>query len=150
MEDLINFDYMNNNNLYEKPITINRLVRDTKISKSLKNLYNNKCQLCGYQLRSIEGNFMSEAHHIRPYNRTHKGDDTYRNLIVLCPNCHTQFDQMFYAINPVTLKVHCIFEDDQFHLADLEMLESHNFGIEYLKYAWDIFNKLKIEKIFKC
>lgn len=141
--DLIDFDAINKNNLENKNVTIDRLVRDTKISRRLKNLYKNKCQLCGYQLRSANGDFMSEAHHIQPYNRNHKGDDSFKNLIILCPNCHAQFDQLFYAINPNTSKIHCLFEDDEYHLSELEFIDGHDLGRNYLEYAWHLFNEKK-------
>lgn len=144
LDDLVDFDSMSNSNLEDREININRLVRDTTISRKLKRLYDNKCQLCGNQLRSANGSFMSEAHHIKPYNRTHKGDDTFKNLIILCPNCHAQFDQLFYAINPDTLKVYCLFEEDRNHLVNLDMVDGHIFGREYLEYAWSLFEQKKM------
>ncbi|MDD4001141.1 MAG: HNH endonuclease, partial [Bacilli bacterium] len=143
VNDILDFDSINKNNMNEQHVTIDRLVRDTKISRNLKNLYSNRCQLCSYQLRSANGDYMSEAHHIQPYNRSHKGDDTFKNLIILCPNCHAQFDQLFYAINPDTLKIHCLFEDDIYHLADLQMIDGHKFGRNYLEYAWKLFVQKK-------
>ncbi|WP_156801135.1 HNH endonuclease [Desulfitobacterium dichloroeliminans] len=143
LNDLIDFDSMSNSNLEDSEININRLVRDTTISRKLKRLYDNKCQLCSNKLRSANGSFMSEAHHIQPYNRTHKGDDTFRNLITLCPNCHAQFDQLYYAIDPDTLKVHCLFEEDRNHLVNLEMIDGHVFDRKYLEYTWRLFEQKK-------
>jgi predicted restriction endonuclease len=142
-ENLLDYDAINNRNLRDKEITINRLVRDTNISRKLKQLYQNKCQLCGVQLLSANGDYMSEAHHIKPYNKTHQGDDGFNNLIVLCPNCHSQFDQLLYVLHPVTNEVHCIFEDDKYHLSKLEMNCGHTLAKEYLEYIWNIFFKKK-------
>lgn len=145
VEELLDFDSINKNNLDYKQVSIDRLIRDTRISRELKNYYNNRCQLCGNQLRSANGQFMSEAHHIQPYNRTHKGDDTFRNLVILCPNCHAQFDQLYYAINPDTVLVHCLFDDDRYHFSKLEFIDSHALDRKYLEYAWRLFVQKKEE-----
>lgn len=139
MDDLFNFEQNSPRNLTENKITIQRLVRDSNLVKGLKEKYNYTCQLCGCRLRNSRGGFTSEAHHIKPYNRTHRGDDTYRNVVVLCPNCHTQFDDLYYGVNPETLKVHCLFEDDRYHLATLNWVNGHKLGNEYLEYTWRLF-----------
>ncbi len=143
MEDLFGFDGISHNNLMDKEVTIQRLVRNSKIAKSLKEHYSHRCQLCGYRLRSSNGEYMSEAHHLKPYNRKHRGDDSIKNIIILCPNCHSQFDELYYAINPETNQVHCTFEDDQYHLSELEMLKGHELGKEYLTYTWELFQQKK-------
>jgi predicted restriction endonuclease len=137
----IDEDAINNipkNNLRSQKITLQRLVRDSKESKKLKRYYNGTCQLCNTQLKTVDG-YISEAHHIRPYNKTHKGDDTIKNLIVLCPNCHARFDDLYYAINPKTLLVHCFDKDDPYHLKSINIKERHEFGKEYLEYTWNLF-----------
>lgn len=118
------------------------------MSKALKEKYNNKCQLCGRQLRNADGNFMSEAHHIQPYNKFHRGSDSSKNLIILCPNHHAQFDQLFYAIEPQTHVVHCLYEEDQYHYKFLEMVDGHEFGEKHLEYIWHLFcdRKRKVNK----
>lgn len=143
LEDVLSFDSINNNNQLNKEVTIERLVRDTSIAKKLKSLYKNKCQLCGYQLRGLNGDYISEAHHIKPYNKIHMGDDTPQNMIVLCPNCHAQFDYLIYAINPETMQVNCLYNDDQYHLSELEFINNHELNKEYLKYVWDLFLEKK-------
>lgn len=146
-DDIGDYDMNNNRNLEHNKVTIQRMVRDSKISRRLRNLYENECQLCGYRLRKSNGEYYSEAHHIQPYNKVHRGDDNSHNLIVLCPNCHTQFDDLFYAIHPETQKVHCIFgEDDQYHLETLKMKENHMLHSKYLAYTWELFNEK--QKVF--
>lgn len=143
-DDLNMFEGFNKQNLQENKITIQRLIRDSHIARELKKRYKNKCQLCGNLLRNSSGDYFSEAHHLKPYNRTHRGDDNYSNLIILCPNCHAQFDDLYYAINPDTKKVHCKFEDDRFHLKMLVMIDGHILGDEYLRYTWALFEGKKI------
>lgn len=138
-EDLFMFDSFGSNNLRGKKISIQRLVRDSVISRQLKAKYKNVCQLCEKRLRNSKGEYFSEAHHIQPYNKTHRGDDTFQNMIILCPNCHAQFDDLYYAINPNTKLVHSVFEDDPNHLNKLRMVTGHILKEDYLEYTWNLF-----------
>jgi hypothetical protein len=71
---------------------VQRIVRDTNAAKSLKALYNYKCQVCGLRIEPASGSFYIEVHHIRPLGGGHKGHDTHSNMLVLCPNHHAMFD----------------------------------------------------------
>jgi len=130
------------NNLRTNRVVIHRMIRDTKMARKIKKLYAGTCQLCKNNLKSSLG-YITEAHHIRPYNKIHRGDDTYLNLIVLCPNCHSRFDDFYFAIHPQTNIVHCIDAFDELHLSDLHIVNGHMFGKEYLEYAWGIFKSIK-------
>jgi hypothetical protein len=142
--DIGDYDMNNNRNLEHNKVTIQRMVRASNISRSLREQYDNECQLCGYRLRKSNGEYYSEAHHIQPYNKVHQGDDNSHNLIVLCPNCHTQFDDLYYVIHPETQKVHCIYgEEDQYHLEELMMKEGHSLYSKYLAYTWKLFEEKK-------
>lgn len=77
--------------------TILRIVRDTKITRKLKDLYKNKCQICNQAIPTQDG-FYSEGAHIKPLGRPHNGDDSLENLICLCPNHHVMFDKGVIAI----------------------------------------------------
>ncbi|OKY78664.1 MAG: Restriction endonuclease HNH family [Candidatus Methanohalarchaeum thermophilum] len=46
---------------------------------------NGKCEYCG------QSNYTLEAHHILP--KSEDGADDPRNLIALCPNCHSRADR---------------------------------------------------------
>jgi hypothetical protein len=136
--DLLAYLNHKDNNQKAKKVTIERLVRNSPMAKDIKNKYQ-QCQLCRIKLKDSNNGYITEAHHIKPYNKKHLGDDNLRNLIVLCPNCHAQFDDLYYAINPETKKIHCINEDDERHLSDLYFLEDHILGEEYLLYIWNLF-----------
>jgi len=71
--------------------TVSRIVRDTMLANSVKNIHRHKCQLCGLQLTLKEG-WYSEAHHIQPLGTPHDGPDVIDNIICVCPNCHAQLD----------------------------------------------------------
>lgn len=133
---------INHKNLEERKVTIQRLVRNSKVVSELKEKYNNECQLCGYRIKKSNREYASEGHHIHPYNKIHKGDDNSSNIIILCPNCHTQFDDLFFAIHPETGLVYCILgEEDDYHLSNLKMLDGHVLGKNYLDYTWELFKK---------
>ena len=142
MDDVVLYDSMSQNNQKSKDIELSRLVRSTYLAENLKLAYNNCCQLCGTRLMKTRFEAYSEAHHIRPYNKTHKGDDTIGNMVVLCPNCHSQFDNLYYAIHPATKLVHCLDEDDRFHLTKMEFIGAHELEEKYLTYTWKLFKKM--------
>lgn len=81
-----------------KQSTILRLVRDTKISNEVKQLYNFKCQVCDLAIETKTG-FYAEGAHIRPVGKPHNGDDAASNLLCLCPNHHVMFDKGMFIIN---------------------------------------------------
>ncbi len=142
MDDVVLYDSMSQNNQKSKDIELSRLVRSTYLAENLKLAYNNCCQLCGTRLMKTRFEAYSEAHHIRPYNKIHKGDDTIGNMVVLCPNCHSQFDNLYYAIHPGTRLVHCLDEDDRFHLVNIEFIDGHELEEKYLTYTWKLFKKM--------
>ncbi|WP_111709153.1 YDG/SRA domain-containing protein [Lutibacter citreus] len=74
-----------------------RIVRDTKLSKEIKKLYNYECQICGTTI-SVRGARYAEAAHIKPLGKPHNGNDQPGNLICLCPNHHVMFDKGVFAI----------------------------------------------------
>jgi len=84
--------------------TIQRIVRDPKLGKWVKSLYDYKCQVCGIQIRTLAG-YYAEAAHIKAVGEPHNGPDTTDNLLCLCPNHHLMFDKGVFAINDdLTLK----------------------------------------------
>ncbi len=106
--------------------TVDRIVRDTAMSKSIKKLYNYTCQVCSTRI-AVRDIGYAEGAHIRPLGRDHKGSDTSDNLICLCPNHHVMLDKGIYSINDDftligiggTLSVH------KKHIIDLENLAYH-------------------------
>lgn len=74
-----------------------RIVRSSKVVAWVKNLYDNKCQICGLQIVTPTGDY-SETAHIRPLGTPHGGEDTTRNVLCLCPNHHVMFDYHAFTI----------------------------------------------------
>lgn len=141
MDDVLFYDSMSDNNQKAKDVELSRLVRSTYLSENLKLAYDHTCQLCGIRLMKTRFDAYSEAHHIRPYNKIHRGDDAIGNMIVLCPNCHAQFDSLYYAVHPTTKLVHCQDENDRFHLAKMNFIGEHQLEEKYLTYTWKLFKK---------
>ncbi len=95
-----------------------RKLRDTKLAREIKLLYNNKCQLCSLIIKIDPTTNYSEAHHIKPLGKPHNGPDTPENIIVLCPNCHAKLDYGAISLN----------------INDIDIIKGHNINIEYIKY----------------
>lgn len=73
-----------------RTVLIESLVSDPKVKKYIKDLYNGLCQICKNKLPVPKG-FYSEAAHIKA--KKDGGDDHESNVLSLCANCHSQFDQ---------------------------------------------------------
>jgi len=89
---------------------VSRIIRNTTIIKELKTKYKNKCQICGKQIKLPNGSFYSEGHHLKKLGGTYKGPDIPSNIIIVCPNHHTEFDYGSIAIDP---KTHLIVDIDK-------------------------------------
>lgn len=77
--------------------TVQRIIRDTKVSKAVKAAYDHTCQVCGTRLDSGAGPY-AEAAHIRPLGQPHNGPDVPSNVICLCPNHHVLFDLGAFSV----------------------------------------------------
>jgi len=78
--------------------TVQRVIRDSKLGRQLKKLYDYKCQICDLQIETDAG-FYAEAAHIKPVGSPHDGPDLIENLLCLCPNHHLMFDKGVFFVN---------------------------------------------------
>ncbi|WP_092739000.1 YDG/SRA domain-containing protein [Hymenobacter psychrophilus] len=76
----------------------NRLVRDTRLMRIVKELYDFSCQVCAARLPTPSGPY-AEAAHIRGLGGPHHGPDKLDNLLCLCPNHHLTFDRGSWSVN---------------------------------------------------
>ncbi len=104
---------------------IQRIVRNSKVTQFIKDLYDNRCQFCEIQLMTSSGGY-SEGAHIRPLGGTHKGSDTTANILCLCPNCHTLFDKGALYVDEISLSVKSTISLDY----RVRMVVSHKHGID--------------------
>ena len=72
--------------------TVARRVRDTALSRYVKTIYDNRCQICQTAIPGFSDRTYSEGAHVKPLGRPHLGQDALSNLLCLCPNHHTQLD----------------------------------------------------------
>lgn len=79
--------------------TVSRLIRDTNITRQVKELHGSHCQVCGERLVTPAG-FYAEAAHIRPLGAPHHGPDILDNVLCLCPNHHALFDFGSFSVAP--------------------------------------------------
>lgn len=101
-------------------LALNRVVRDTKLVRLLKELYANSCQICGESLLLPGGRYYSEGHHVKPLGQPHNGPDIASNLLILCPNHHVLCDLGAIVLNPAVLRIHPL------HALGPEYIEYHN------------------------
>lgn len=72
--------------------TVSRRIRDTELSRRVKSIYDDHCQVCQTSIPGTGSRFYSEGAHVKPLGRPHLGSDTMNNILCLCPNHHTQLD----------------------------------------------------------
>ena len=106
--------------------TILRIVRDTKLSYEIKDLYDYTCQICGIKI-SIRGIRYAEAAHIKPLGKPHNGKDQPGNIICLCPNHHVMIDKGILTIaNDLTIiGIKGVLTMHENHKLDLDNIAYH-------------------------
>ena len=77
---------------YDELITIKRVQykRDNYAIALIKLIRGHKCQICTKEIIKKDGKKYIEAAHIVP--KSVKGNETFDNILLLCPNCHKEFD----------------------------------------------------------
>lgn len=101
-------------------ITILRIIRDTQLTRNLKLLHKNSCQICGTSIQISRSRFYSEAHHIQPLSPPHNGPDKAENILILCPNHHAMCDYGSFPLDIDDLIIH------PKHLIGEEYIDYHN------------------------
>jgi predicted restriction endonuclease len=122
----------------EKPgrsrTVVQRVVRSTRVSRSVKRLYSDTCQACSTRLDLPDGRSYSEGAHIRPISGGHEGPDIPSNVLCLCPNCHVLFDKGALIID-VDMKVRI----NGAVIGVLTVNTGHEVGERFLSYHRDRF-----------
>jgi hypothetical protein len=68
-------------------------LRDRRKAAALKRHYANTCTFCATRLQIASDKFYSEAAHVKALGKPHNGPDRIKNMLVLCPHHHLQFDR---------------------------------------------------------
>jgi predicted restriction endonuclease len=108
---------------------IDRRYRDETIVRELKELYRNTCQVCGTRRQKGATAEYSEVHHIKPLGLPHEGPDRQANLLVLCPNHHSDFDYGTIEVDPDSFELHHLYEDT-ISKSTLQVHADHNINLE--------------------
>jgi hypothetical protein len=103
-------------------VTIDRIIRDTAISRRIKDLHESKCQICGKTIPLGGNKYYAEAHHIKPLGKPHHGPDVAENIVCLCPEHHVLLD---YGIIKLDLKT-------------IKNVGSHRISDKYIDYHNDV------------
>ena len=121
---------------------VNRIIRDSALSRFLKSLYDYCCQICTFSFELPSGSRYAESHHVRPLGRRHGGIDKETNMMVLCPNHHAMMDFGVIAVDPDKLVVLSTGRDTQYDSKPLQLV-NHPIYKEFLEYhISNIFNKV--------
>jgi hypothetical protein len=97
-----------------------RIIRDTKLTRKLKALHDNQCQICRETIPLPTRQNCSEAHHIQPLGSPHDGPDISSNILVLCPNHHAMCDY-----GSIKLDISMLHEHPE-HKIGIKFIEYHN------------------------
>lgn len=104
---------------------VSRVIRNTQIGNTAKELYDYRCQVCNIRLETPSGAY-AESCHIKPLGRPHNGSDTLDNVLCLCPNCHALFD------------MHALTIQDDYYIPEvgrkLTLRDEHTLEQGYLGY----------------
>jgi len=106
-----------------------RFIRDTNASQKLKELYENRCQICNYRLEINSETHYSEVHHIWPLHDG--GDDNFSNMVVLCPTHHAEFD---YGVICIDISGTGILDKFSKKIANLFVKENHVISPKNIKH----------------
>tara|TARA_B100001964_G_C14180826_1_gene576151 strand:- start:103 stop:1236 length:1134 start_codon:yes stop_codon:yes gene_type:complete len=101
-------------------VEVYRILRDTALARDLKVMHGFSCQICGQSIDLSNGKLYAEAHHLKPLGSPHNGPDVAGNIVVLCPNHHTQCDYGAIRLSASNLHSHAD------HLIDEEYISYHN------------------------
>lgn len=104
----------------------------------LMRLHDNRCQVCGVQIQLPDEKFYLEGHHIVPRA---EGVDHPRNVLVLCPNHHLEFDRLALTVRPGSrgVLVHCD-PNNRYHGRRLRCHPIHKLGRSCLEHHWHRFH----------
>jgi putative restriction endonuclease len=106
--------------------TVLRIIRDTKVARQIKRLYDFECQVCQISIPTQLGHY-AEGAHIKPLGKPHNGDDNPNNLICLCPNHHIMFDKGVFSIKDNLQLIGCLS-------GKLIINDKHQLNLSNLKY----------------
>lgn len=107
-------------------------MRNKEESREGIRLCGNACVICGWNKTNTRGMPLVEGAHVKPFIND-KSCDNRNNIIALCPNHHTMFDNFLFYIDPNTYIAKFFYVDDEFNNVDLSNKIKY-VRVEYLAY----------------
>jgi hypothetical protein len=112
-------------------------LRNAVLAATLKEIYQSQCMFCDSRICvSISPeHFYVEAAHIRPLGRPHNGPDIPENMLVLCPNCHVQFDAGTLGVSLVSRREFSITSRTMNHPLNGKRIQTrgtHTLDVQYV------------------
>jgi putative restriction endonuclease len=117
-------------------VVTQRLVRSTEVTRRVKRLHRNACQICGGTVDTPRGRY-AEGAHIRPLGRPHDGPDSAENVLCLCPNDHVRLDRGAIVISE---ELEVIDVASGSVAGTLREIRSHPVGRAHLAYHRGLFS----------
>jgi putative restriction endonuclease len=116
---------------------VRRIVRNTEVAASVKELYAGRCQVCQTTIPTLAGNY-SEAAHIQPLGMPHNGPDHPSNVLCLCPNHHVMFDLGGFVVSD---DLELMSPRTGELLGRLHVLPNHNIDMDRIRYHRRMFQE---------
>lgn len=113
-----------------------RVVRDTAQSREAKELYDYKCQVCGWTVFSplLRSRWYCEAHHVQPLGQKFSGPDHISNILALCPTHHCMMDLGVLAVHPTNLEILSTEQNEHAKGQRLTLKREHGLNQKYLQF----------------
>ncbi len=116
--------------------------RNKKESEKALKKCNYTCVVCGWNKKAKSGSSLLVGAHVRPFASAPEFDK-YDNIIALCPNCHAEFDNYQFYIDPETRAVYFLDSNESNNGKDISNSISYvnKKHLIYAKYLFDENNK---------
>ncbi|MDX3058150.1 YDG/SRA domain-containing protein [Streptomyces sp. NE06-03E] len=114
--------------------TINRIIRDTAVSRRVKRLHDYTCQVCGIAVSvGRNGESYAEGAHIHALGGPEGGPDVDGNVLCLCPNCHVRLDRGALYITDNLHVVDRYASDSSRREVPLRTVEQHRIQAQFVR-----------------
>jgi putative restriction endonuclease len=117
--------------------TVQRLVRNTAVTRWVKDLYDHRCQVCGVRVLTLSGPY-AEGAHIKALGRPHSGPDAKSNVLCLCPTDHVRFDGGGIVVDD---ELNVIDQSSGEVVGPLHVHPKHQLEMEMLRYHREQFER---------
>ena len=101
-------------------------------------MYDFSCQVCGVKLQGHKFPIAVGAH-IKDLGKPHNGPDLKENILCLCPNHHSLFDNFGFYIDPETLEINGLSNEKV--NSKLTLNPKHKINKDFLKYKFEQYKK---------